>query len=194
MRDLKEKSLSRLYAHMLLHDTGTISAFRNEYTHKENQARNKSLLAKLLRKDYRVISVLGAYIQDFGSEKATEVGESTFFVVDYRNSGNLEKDLRALGKEFGQDSILYVPVGAEVAELWGTNKTADFPGWDKVKKYDNLRFGKEAEFMTKAGNRPYYFEAVNPILKEHSIPQGMHGRMGVVTYAKMDWRELIEDN
>ena len=58
----------------------------------------------------------------YGTDKAKEVGEHTYFIVDSEDTGNLEKDLRSLGEEFDQDSILFIPKGGEKSTLFGTNK------------------------------------------------------------------------
>jgi len=81
-----------------LFDSGIITAFRfreygndknilKEYTNKENEHRTKHLLAKLIQK-YGVTKVKGAYIENFGTPKAKEVGESVFFVIDINETGN----------------------------------------------------------------------------------------------------------
>jgi len=197
---INESSLSRLYQHMTKHDVGTITAFRSArdcnsgepYTKAENKARNKSLLAKLQAKRYSVTSVKGSYIEDYGTPNAKEVGESVFFVVDINDNGNLERDLRKLGEEFEQDSILFIPKSGEKAILIGTNKCKDgYPGYGKKINFDKRGLGKEGEFMTKIKGKPFIFE--NKIIEEHILPQGFYGRLGCSNTAKQNWDYFIDE-
>lgn len=71
-----ESSLSRILVHKIFeHETGTITAFRNEYTHKQNQQRNKSLKLKLLSLNYQITDVKGSFIENYKKPDAKEVGE-----------------------------------------------------------------------------------------------------------------------
>ena len=183
MANLREKSLSRLWLKMQESDTGTITAYRSVYTKRENQQRNKKLLAQLMSRGYSVTSVSGAYIEDFGKPEAEEVTEHTFFVEDIKHKGTLEDDLVKFGVEYDQDSVMFIPIRGEISVLIGTNATG-FPGFGKEVKYDNLVFGKNGEFMTKARNRPFLFESIE---MEHQFPDGYLGRMAMAKIAKMNW-------
>ena len=193
---LNETSLSRLFKHMNLHDTGIITAYRIEefdedgnnikiYTKKENQQRNKKLLALLKSIGYDVTSVQGAYIENFGSDNAKESSEHAFFVVDKNDDDKLRKNLKKLGKHFNQDSIIFIPQSGRKGQLIGTkddeysNQFA-YPGLRKVISYNNIKFGEDGEFMTKTGNRPFVFESVGAELNKFS----MMTRMGMLDEAK----------
>jgi hypothetical protein len=156
------------------HDAGTITAYRSQefdkkgnnivktYTKNENKQRNKALLAKLIGK-YSVTRVKGAYIENYGTSNAKEVGEAVFFVVDINNTGNLEKDLKKLGQLLNQDSILFIPKGTNSATLIGTKKDEfsdefAYPNFGQKIKMDNAIWGREGEFMTKKNGRPFLFE------------------------------------
>lgn len=197
---LNETSLSRIYRQMQDFDSGIITAFRyaedcgtgHVYTRKENLQRNKSLLAKLSRQGYSVTSVKGTYIENYRSKDAVEVGENAFLVVDISDGGRLERDLRALGKEFDQDSILFVPKGGKEGQLIGTNTCpSGYPGYNKVNKFKNPVFGEKGEFFTRVNGRPF-------ILKEsakfYPVPKGWFGLMGCAAVAKTPWQDLEIDN
>lgn len=165
---LAESSLSRLRSHMVNHDTGIITAFRSEVvdprtgekvqlTRKRNLERNRQLRAELL-KHYDVTAVRGTYIENYGKKDAKEVGENVFFVVDAHGTGRLLKDLRRLGERFDQDSILFVPQGAEEGFLWGTNK-GGWPGYGQKVKLSHPVFGRSGEFMTRVRGRPFVLES-----------------------------------
>lgn len=172
MENMKESSLSRIYNKMMTNDTGAITAFRSNFTNSENKDRNKLLLAKLFRLGYGVTSIKGSYIEDFGTVNAQEVGEDTFFVEDLKAKGNLEQDLVNLGKEFDQDSILFIPKGGDGSVLIGTNN-ADFPGLNQKISMGKFGGGQSGEFFSRVNGRPFVFKES---LHEHQAPSGMMGR------------------
>lgn len=183
------------------HDTGVVTAFRyapecgkgTPYTRKENLQRNKSLLAKILSKGYTVIALRGAYIENFGTPEAREVNENTFFVVDIKDGGNLLSDLKSFGEEFEQDSILFVPKGGLGSELHGTNQCPNgYPGYGKTIKYNTRQLGRNGEFFSKVGNRPFSFVA-EAVMNEIVAPQGFFGKWGCSTASKQKWQEMQLD-
>jgi len=156
-QNLNESSLSRVHEHMTKHDTGFITAFRGKNSKSVNQQLNKQLKAKLLLQDYGVTEVSGAYIENYDTDEAKEVGENTFFVVDLNDKGNLKTKLKLLGEEYDQDSILFVPKGGTKGLLIGTND-AEVPGKDNENVLNNPVFGKAGEFHTKVNGRPFIFK------------------------------------
>lgn len=201
---LNESSLSRLWRHMQEHDTGTITAYRSEeiddddkvvktYSNKENEGRNRILLSKL-RSKYNITKVKGAYIENYGSVRAKEVGESVLFVVDNAERGNLEKVLRKLGQEFNQDSILFIPKGTNKGILWGTKKdefsNKDAPEFGSKYVFSKAVWGKEGEFMTKVRGRPFLFTE-----SFREIPKigGYGANLSIHLMSKLnasDWRKI----
>ena len=57
---LTESGLSRIYGHIMEHDSAILTAFRNEYTNAENYQRNRELKAYLLSMGYGVTKVEGS--------------------------------------------------------------------------------------------------------------------------------------
>ena len=49
---------------------------------------------------------------------------------------------------------MIIPRGGEGAYLVGTNNT-EFPGFGNKEVVGSLSYGKESEFMTRVGNRPF---------------------------------------
>lgn len=186
--NIKESSLSRIVNYIQKYDSGTITAFRDMYSRKENRQRNKSLLSKLLSKGYGVTSVQGVYIENYGKPNAVEVGESVFFVADLKNKGNLKKNLIELGEEFNQDSIMYIYKGGKKgSELIGTNQTG-YPGYSHIKKFPIFKTGKDNnEFLTKISGRPFYF-------KENILSETFCGNISSMYLANLDskknWKDL----
>jgi hypothetical protein len=152
---LTESSISRTYEHILNHDTGFMTAFRDNTKDRtkcmpdhsntmENYERNRQLKAVLLNKGYGVTDVDGTYVEDFGTDAAKEVKE--------------DSTITGLGEHFCQDSVLFVPRGGEQSYLIGTND-ADFPGYGNEEETGEFVGGKEGEFMTRVGKskRPIQF-------------------------------------
>lgn len=200
--DINESSLSRVVHHMENHDCGTITAHRSKegcggpddkpYSKEDNKKRNRQLYAILESLGYGVTEVDGAYIENFGKPNAIEVKEDVYFVVDLKDSGNLEKNLRRLGEEFDQDSILFIPKG-EMGMLIGTNNCSDYPGYGKTMPFSSRSFGKTGEFMTKVRNRPFIFEdsflEKNCNENYYSVANIM-GKWAISHTAKTDWKKI----
>ncbi len=188
MNKLNETSLSRLISKMEQHDTGTITAYRSEYTKKENQQRNRSLFLKLSALRYRITSVEGTYIENYGTSNAIEVGEHVFFVEDWQDRGKLENDLRQLGEEFEQDSVLFIPNPGKQSYLWGTNPKGQYVKYNEYKIFPNIKFSNRNEFLTRVNGRPFFFES---IIKEYKLPEGFFSRWGCQAGAKESWQKLL---
>ena len=207
---LKESSLSRVYEHVMAHDTAGITAFRDnpfdgskctdravgeetedmqepldlgskftkvtrpEDSYATNLRRNKELKAALLQMGYGVTKVDGSYIEGFKSEVAREVKEDSFMVVNLKDDPSFQDNIKMLGERFCQDSVLIVPKGGKGAYLYGTNNN-EYPGYGKIDVVGDFKGGKEAEFMSRVGGRPYAF---NEKLNEEIILETLadHGR------------------
>jgi hypothetical protein len=199
---INESSLSRVVHHMANHDCGTITAHRSKegcggpddkpYSKEDNKKRNRQLYAILESLGYGVTEVDGAYIENFGTPDAVEVKEDVYFVVDLKDKGNLEKDLRKLGEEFDQDSILFIPKG-QMGMLIGTNHCSNYPGYGKSMAFSSRSFGKPGEFMTKVRNRPFIFEdsfLEKPCNENYYSVANIMGKWAITTITKKDWREI----
>lgn len=209
---LDEPGLIKIIDRMLIADCGMITASRGEQSKRENLQRNVSLLAKLQDLRYNVISVRGGYIENYGSDEASPVHENTFFVVNARGVRDLEADLRKLGEEFDQDSIMFIPKGGQKSILIGTShRDKAYPPYGQKEEFSNLKVGykratktddktgeqvplegynrPDPEFFTLKGKLPFFYES---IVREHVLPEGWGGRLGCSTVAKKSWREIPE--
>lgn len=188
---LTESSLTRIMQHMEEHDTALMSGFREtddcdkggQYSLKANKQRNRSLKAKLITMGYSTTNVKGVWVQNFGKPSSKELAEDSFFIVDYKDKGRLRKDIIKIGKEFEQDSVLFISKGGG-GELIGTNNCPDaWPGFGKIQRYPNKVFGgSESEFLTKKKGKPFYFT-------ESTIPFSNRG-LGLVSRAH--WSKISE--
>ena len=189
----EDSSLSRLWKHNLSHDCGAMSAFRpasdcgtgTPYTRDDDLKRSASLSAKLRFLGYGVTAMVGVY------EGQKEAG---FFVVDFTDSGKLEADLRSLGEEFEQDSILFVPRGAvnneATAYLIGTSHC---PGieitYGEREPFERGKVGISSPiYSTCIDARPFFFESIT--LEDVYRPSGM-GYWALGINATKHWSKII---
>jgi len=181
---LDETSLSRVYSKLQTSSVGFMTAFRDEYTKKENRQRNHKLKAQLQREGYLLTAVKGNYIEDYDkydTTKGTEVAENTFLVVSQKEGEDLqlEKDLIKLGNEWEQDSILSVQFGKN-AFLIGTKK-GGYPGKGVYDDQGKPKYGKGGEFFSRINGRKMSFM---------TEANGWLGRMAQKSIAEKDWREI----
>ncbi len=194
---LNESGLSRIYLQTQKFDYGTITAFRSArecntgkpYTKTENKARNKSLLNKMMTKGYSVTKIKGSYIENYGSDDEREVGESSFIVIDIKESGKLKSDLLKFGEAFEQDSVIYSDAGGKAA-LIGTNKCPNgYPGYHKSISQGAGIFGKTGEFMSRVKGRPFVFsESIE--VTTFNPPKYPTEIRSMVELSKQDWENL----
>jgi len=197
---LNESSLSRVWKHNDNHDCGAMTAFRkvgdcgdgNEYTRKENNARNKSLLAKLKTKGYGIIKLKGKY-----PEGGVTRNEDLFFIVDLKDNENLLKDMKKFGEQFEQDSILFISKGSvgkkNNAFLIGTNhcKNNEIKFGQKISFEKGMKFGYESPIYTSFVNgRPFIAESMDSEIT--GVPGNGMGWWALELVARKNWTELIE--
>ena len=162
--DMNESSLSRLWKKYQDCDSGTITAFRGEYSKKENLARNAVLGA-----GYSVTSIDGVYIENYGSANEKPVKEKSFIVFDHKKTGKLKADLKRLGLRYDQDSITFNSVSDGNYYLIGTSKREDsYPGFGKEIKLGKPMFGKSGEFHSSVKGRPFVFEETEDCCNPHT--------------------------
>jgi hypothetical protein len=181
---VNESGLSRLRNKMESNVTGCITAYRSEFTKRENQQRNKSLVAKLMSAGYSVTAVKGSYIENYGSDDEKEVSEHSFFVAPRTPEQNhtLEHDLINMGELFDQDSVLIIKDGK--GSLVGTSHRENaWPSFGTVEPVGGFKGGQAAEFMSRVNNRPYVFE-------ELEYPGTINGIRGLKILASKDWKDI----
>ena len=155
---LTESGLSRLYQHMMDYDSAIISAFRNEYTNKQNYERSRELKAQLLSAGYGVTKIDGSYIENFETPEAIEVSEQSLFISNRGGAANFINEIARLGEEYEQDSVLIIPEGGQDAYLLGIRQGNDFPPYGQQITVGNVKMGGEAEFMSRVKGRPFVFD------------------------------------
>jgi hypothetical protein len=104
-----------------------------------------------------VTKVIGSYIENFQTPIAVEVGEQSLFVSNRYNDSEFIQNISKLGEEYGQDSVLIIPQGAENAYLFGTSPEGEYPAYGTGESVGSLKMGEEAEFMSRVDGRPVTF-------------------------------------
>ena len=216
---LTESSLSRVHKHISEHDCIIISAYRNDprdnskctdevgdftgletdetgrrRTSKEiNKMRSSQLKAVLLDEAYGVTEVLGSYIENFTKPEAVEVKERSLFVVNMTDDPDFLNRVSRLGRNYCQDSILFIPKGGKGAFLMGTNNS-EFPGLGNRVEVGDFKGGSEAEFMTRVGDRPFAFKEgqENQLQLETFSNLSRNEKMAVRSMAK-EARKLFDE-
>jgi hypothetical protein len=155
---IAESSLSRVYGHIMEHDSAILTAFRNEYSRKQNYERNRELKAQLLSMGYGVTKVDGSYIENFETPQAIEVSEQSFFVSNRADDSAFFDSMESFGQQYEQDSVLIIPMSGKGAYLIGTREGNDFPPFGERITVGDLKMGREDEFMSKVGGRPIVFK------------------------------------
>jgi hypothetical protein len=197
-QDITESSLSRIWKHNEEHDCGAMTAVRinrncgegERYTNKENKQRNRSLLSKLKTRGYGVTKLHGRYPEGMSGLVGKEI---SYFVVDLNDSGTLERDLRNLGEEFEQDSVLSVPRGAvqgdSKAYLIGTNHCKNnWITYGKKEVFKRGRMGYDSPIYTSYVNgRPFVFEEVGDEILDPSSGMGV---WAMHLIAEKDWQDI----
>lgn len=177
---LVESSLSRIHSKIEKHSAGAITAYRGEFTKKENQERNKKLLSYLTSSGYSVTSVKGSYIENHGSSDQREVGEHSYFVVNHKvdgdDGGKLEADLIKLGRLFDQDSILSVRNKGEASLIGTSRRDNAYPSYGQRIKVGKGKFGGAVgAFFSRINGRKFTFESLSEV-PEPSTINGIRAR------------------
>lgn len=106
-RTIQASSFNRAVSHMNNEVCCFITAFRGEYSRKENQKRNKQLEADLKNSGLTFIKADGGFIENAGTENATRVTEESFCVINNRYTDEDFIDLMCdLCGKYNQDAVL----------------------------------------------------------------------------------------
>ncbi|MFW6236620.1 MAG: hypothetical protein ACOC24_07530 [Desulfovibrionales bacterium] len=195
---MPESDIQTLWEYNKLYECAVISAFREArecgfgapYSEKENQARTKSLTAKLKSQGYKVFSLTGENLKDLCTGK-----RKSLFVINTLKNEYFMSLVEKLGEEFEQDSILFIQqnaVGGEgQAFLIGTNHCAN----------NEIGYGKKHPFKWASPRNAsqLYSTIVNgkPVFlarscREVRSPGNIMGIWAMHLTAKEPWEKLLE--
>ena len=108
IQDIQESSLSRIQSKSQKSGVAAISADRGNLSRKENQARSQQLQKDIRGKFGRgPTKVKGSYLENPGAKDERKVKEKSY-VIDRGKMGKrkFKKEVKKLGKKYGQDSVL----------------------------------------------------------------------------------------
>jgi hypothetical protein len=167
---LHESSLSRIYQHSQESNIGIITAYRGDYSIKQNEERNSKLMSDIRSAGFGYVSVTGHYIENKGAPEEKKVVEKSFIVISSANdSGRLKAFLQRTGAKYNQDSVLYKDSSADEAVLIGT-ASGRWPGLDTEVKVGKWHANKIDSYYTQMkGHRTFTFESVES-------PEGLMSR------------------
>ncbi len=125
---LKETTLSRVFRHFQNKKipVGIITAFRNEFTHNQNEQRNKVLAGNITNAGYGYVYVDGHWKEKSNGGKV-DVKEDSILIIGRENdNGKLKGLLKKWIREYNQDAALFKDEGTTSIVLLkqsGTTKT-----------------------------------------------------------------------
>ena len=187
-KDNNVPNTSRIYAKLKNSATGAIAFYRAEYTHAENLKRQKSLYLKLITvtNTLSVTTIKGSYIEKINSVAPDELEGVTFFVTqkyDGDDNGRLKDILVSLGKEFEQDSVLYIPFNGAAQIIGTTRRENSSPKFDETLTVDPVKFTTASNYLEKINNRLVDITDIED-------PGNWMSRWGLSIGAKKHWRDL----
>lgn len=109
---VNETSLSRVWRHQNDFEIpfALLTAYRGEYTAKQNKARNKKLEAQVRKAGYGFFKLEGVWIENEGTPEEQRVVEESLFVIGGKDDGGRLKGLvKGWVKEYNQDAALFRP-------------------------------------------------------------------------------------
>jgi len=181
---LVESTLNRVMSHIEEHDSAILSAFRNEYSKKENYERSRELRAFIIQEyKYQMTKIKGSFIEGFVSpedrskldtmdpesdeykelanrvEGQVTVSEQSIFVLNSNDDPEFHTRMAELSERYEQDSIMFIPQGGANIKLYGTREDATEPPYHEEYTIGSIVLNKTGEFMTKVGGRPFVVES-----------------------------------
>jgi hypothetical protein len=152
-----------------------------------------------MAKGYSVTAIDGSYIEGFDDDSVPnkEVFENSYFVVDLKDRGTLEKDMRKWGEQFEQDSIMFGKAGEKPSLIGTSKKTGQKLSYgQKIMDFNAKKFGYKGMFFSKVNNRPFTFESVDKklFLHEFETPKYPSEFRSVSIEADKNWKDIQLDD
>lgn len=156
---INESSFSRTLSHMNNRECMFITAFRSEYSYKENLRRNKELGNDLQNSGLGFVPCKGGFIENKGKINEVEVTENTYFVINTKFASQDFVDLAiSLCKKYNQDAVL---VTFPPTKGWNTKIKSRY--YDKNgnvdMEFDEISLNNIEEFFTRINNKTFKFES-----------------------------------
>lgn len=153
-----------------------ITAFRSEFTLKENRRRIQCLKARIKNKGYGFFNVDGFYLENYKKPDAKVEKEEAVFAVG-RKDNSLRHDLLELGQLYDQDGFLFKPYNSNVALIFGTSPDV-LPGLGIGEVAGPWQTDKLDEYYSKLRSRPFIFAFARAEMS--MMAKGYYSRLKIV--------------
>lgn len=187
-KNIQSSSFNRARQHMNERACGFITAFRGEYSHKENLRRNKLLEADIKGSGLTYIAAKGGFIENSGTYDEQRVTEDTFCVINNRFPVQDFIDLMVyLCGKYEQESVLItVPVrnkSNKALSVKGYYYTAD---GSIDMQFDNATVQDADLYFTNIHGKDFVLSSVQEYKTEGYDLQSVYGNvMGHVDFKKL---------
>lgn len=155
---LQEASLSRFIYHMKSgNPIAFVSGDRDENTLEQNKANRQAIKRYIRLADFGYNRVKGGYVEEGGNKVDAE---SSFIIYGTpKREEELYDFALALGKKFGQSSILFVDTNGQ-ASFVSTRNDSWVGTFGQKLKLGKLTTGSINDFYTRIGNKEFKFETL----------------------------------
>ncbi|CAE6959576.1 hypothetical protein [Paraburkholderia domus] len=119
---LDEASLERVYEETRNCNIGFITAYRSDYSAKENLSRSRELQSDIRSSGFGFRYIEGHIVENHGTPDARKVVERAYMVIGGQgdDSGNLLGFLKKYGAKCDQDCVIYKSHDEATVDLVGT--------------------------------------------------------------------------
>ena len=182
---VKASSFNRLMTHMKETECMFITAFRSNYSRKENIRRNKQLISDLNHWNLSFIKVIGGFTENKGSEDEVDVNEYSYCVINNRYTTDDFVDIAVtLCRKYEQDAVLVTfPVAEQPRTTRSKQNIIGIDGkyYDKNgnvdMEFDNITVQNVTEYFTRIGNRKFtLYSEGDEVIAESIDVYGVAGR------------------
>jgi len=161
MKKLKEifneASLSRVFKHLDSdRPVAILTAFRGNFTYKENVKRNKELAASIKNEGYGYFFVDGHWVEEEGNNETDTSEDSIFVIGDKNDSGRLKSLVIKLMKKYDQDAVVFKSETEKSTSLLFQNGSVESIGKATANKvaqaYTKLRGRSNGTFVFESSD------------------------------------------
>lgn len=150
-------NINRVLEHLNSDNTCSMTAYRSNYSHKQNELRNKKLANDIRNLGYSYIRIIGSYIEK-GNTELTE--ENSFLIIDKdlteEGQNKFFNNMLKLCELYDQDSVLIsLPNNKNILPA-SYNKNGNI----EYGPFKSLNIDKMNEFFTKIHGHKYFFENI----------------------------------
>lgn len=136
---LVETKLSRVITHFKNKGipVAIATAFRGEYTYKDNLKRNKKLASDIKSNGYGYVYVDGHWIEKGDNNDGKE--DSILIIGNENDNGKLLGLVKKWVKQYNQDAIVFKPEGTEKVELVFQSGSPQVLGKLNIKEIEKIK-------------------------------------------------------